>query len=159
MKTELIALAGIGLFLLIVLVRPTAPASLPEISVEGFVPVKIEINGSDMILSGECRSILMAVSEHQALSIASALNNEYYIRPLTHDLMRDIFENYKIELNSARIDSFTDGVYTAKIYVTKDSKILEMDARPTDAAGIALRMGVPLYFNEDLLKINGEKIC
>ena len=147
------------MFLLVVISRPTDLGVPPEISSQGFVPVSIEMNGSDMVLTGGCRSISMTISEHQAISIASGLNKEFYIRPLTHDLMRDVFENYGIELAAARIDSFTDGVYTAKIYVRKDSKILEMDARPTDAVGLALRMDVPVYFNEELLGINGEKTC
>jgi len=159
MKAELFALAGIGLFFVVLALQPAQPLFSAEIPNQGFVVVSVSVNNSDMALEGDCRRLSMTVSDHQALSIASALDGKYYIRPLTHDIMKDIFDNYGIALVAAHIDAFTDGVYTAKIYINKDSKMLEVDARPTDAVGLALRMGVPVYFNKELLDINGEKTC
>ena len=91
MKIGLVALSGVALFLLVVISRPTDLGVPPEISSQGFVPVSIEMNGSDMVLTGGCRSISMTISEHQAISIASGLNKEFYIRPLPHPLIKDIF--------------------------------------------------------------------
>jgi uncharacterized protein len=130
-----------------------------SVSNEGYVQVEVEMNNSDLIVTGNCRQISMTVSEHQALSIFTGLNKEFYIRPLTHDIMMDIITNFNLDLKGARIDSFTNDIYNAKIYVENDKKILELDARPTDAVGLAVRADIPVYFNEELLELNGEKIC
>lgn len=155
----IVGIAFVLLVLAAVAVLNTAGSEFYGISSAGFIKVDAAMNGSDLLLTGNCRKISMTISEHQALSIETGLKNEHYMRPLTHDIMKDIFTNFGIQLMDARIDSYTDGVYNARMFVKSGDKILEIDARPTDAVGMAVRMGVPLYFNEELLELNGEKVC
>lgn len=156
---EFWALAGIVLFLAILFFSQESPSLPIIISNEGFSVVEVKIEGDNLTLTGNCRSVTMTVSEHQALSIDIGLRDEFYVRPLTHDIINDILKDYGIKLLAARIDSFTSGIYTAKIFLQQGTKTLEIDTRPTDAIGIAIRQKLPVYFRTDLLEVNGEKAC
>lgn len=149
-----VAIIGIIGFLAFVLMQ-----SQLDTPAANYVEVTPAIDGDVLILTGECRAVNMTVSDHQAISIASAMAKKFYVRPMTQDIMKDIFDAYGIRLASARIDGISDGIYTARMVVTTGGKTLEMDSRPTDAVGMAIRMGVPVLFEEKLLEAGGEKIC
>src|SRR3989344_1080607 len=149
------AAMGVGAFLVFLYAQNylDAPASPSN-----YVEVTPEMRGDVLILTGNCRAVNMTVSEHQAISIVSGTEKKFYVRPMTHDIMKDMLDYYGIRLASARIDSFSDGIYNARIVLSADGKTLDMDARPTDAVGMAVRLGVPVLFNEELLDANGELI-
>lgn len=136
-----------------------AAAKKADIPVDGYEKVSIAMQMNDLVFSSQCYQLGMTVADTQALSISYGIENATYERPLTHDMMKDILENYGISVLLARIDSYTDGIYYAKIFLQQGRKVLELDARPSDAAGIAVRTGTPMYFKKDLLEKYGAYAC
>jgi len=132
---------------------------LVDLSLNGFEQVSVRMEFNDLIFSSECRSVTMTIADTQALSISHGLVNTTYTRPLTHEIIRNAFEVYGIKIPFVRIDRYEDGIYYASIIMEKDEKVLQMDARPSDSVGIAVRTNAPIYFKTELLERFGSYTC
>ena len=53
------------------------------------------------------------------------------------------------------VTDLLEGIFYAKIVITKDGETLEIDSRPSDALALALRAGVPIYVDESVLEKAG----
>ena len=131
---------------------------LPELSTLGYAPADIDVDSQSLYLSSDCYRLSMIISEDQALSIRRGLDNTV-LRPLAHDIMKDIYDNFALELMLVKVESFKDNSYRAKIVIKQGNKILDIDSRPSDAVAIAVRMNKTVYVKEDLLKEYGVKTC
>jgi bifunctional DNase/RNase len=137
--------------------------SLPPdfLSTDGFEKVNsVNIEPPALILSTECADLEMNITEDQLYSIGYALKNMVPTRPLTHDLIKNLLENYNIEILQIKIDSTTsDDIYKAKIIMKQENKVLILDSRPSDATAIALRTGKDLWIKSDILDKFGTNTC
>ncbi len=98
-------------------------------------------------------SILPIIIGHfEASSIAIALEKLKIERPMTHDLIKNILETLGIKIQKIVITELKGSTYYATIYLQKDEKLFEIDARPSDSIAIAVRTGSPIYVNESLLQ-------
>jgi len=129
------------------------------ISSEGMVKVNVKMNGNGLQFSSECFAVTMNIHEVQALSIKNGIDNRIDVRPLTHDIMKEIFTNFDIKVVEVRIDSFENEIYNAKMFIRQGNKLLELDSRPSDAIGMAVRTGVPVIFSRQLLESKGVNTC
>ncbi len=137
----------------------TDPISI--LSLEGFVKAEIDLRPNLLILKNGCKGIPMMPTEQQIRSIASALSNQSDVRPSTHDLMKEIFETYGIEVLQTKIVAAEEDeqIYYARVVVKKDDKVLNLDTKPSDAIAIGLRAGIPIYIKKDVLDKKGQDIC
>ena len=143
-------------------IKPLSDQSnVSSLSLDGFVQAQIEFTGNLLVVKNGCKGIPMTPTEQQIRSISSALNNQTDFRPSTHDLMKDIFDTYGIEVIQSKIISAeeNDEVYYARLVVKKDDKILNLDTNPSDTMAMALRAGVPIYINKELLEKRGANLC
>jgi Uncharacterized conserved protein len=88
----------------------------------------------------------------EALSIQKAMGQMDFPRPLTHDLLVDILERLNATIEKVTIDALVDHTYTATIYL-KDNRSGSrhyIDARPSDAVAIALRVNAPILVAKHL---------
>ncbi len=93
----------------------------------------------------------------EAVSINSALNREVLARPFTHDLFLDLLNKFSITLHSLQIDSIEEGVYYAQLTLSSGSHEEHIDCRPSDGIALALRAGVPIFVDENVLASAGQK--
>ncbi len=93
----------------------------------------------------------------EAISINSALIREVLARPFTHDLFLDLLNKFSITLHSLQIDSIEEGVYYAQLTLSTGSHEEHMDCRPSDGIALALRAGVPVFVDENVLVSAGQK--
>ena len=110
-------------------------------------------------LSTECYQIIAYVEDHQAESIIMGLEGIVPPRPGSHDIIADAFENLGIELLMVKVTELRNDTFYGKIIFKNGNNIASLDARPSDATAIAIRMNAPIYVKEDLLKTYGEYIC
>ena len=96
----------------------------------------------------------------EATSIASALQNIKYDRPMTHDLFKNFLENMNIAVSKIEVCDLKDNTYYAKIHFISEEKTFSMDSRPSDAIAIALRFQAPIYVDDKIIeksqKLEGE---
>lgn len=73
-------------------------------------------------------------------------------RPLTHDLLLHTIDQLGAKLEKIVIDKLQSNTFYAKLYVKRasDGEVL-IDARPSDSVALALRAGVPIFVEEEVL--------
>ncbi len=84
-------------------------------------------------------------------SIALAMSNVKPPRPLTHDLITSIFDRLDIEIARVVISDLIENTFYASLYLLHNNKEHHVDARPSDAIAIAVRIGAPVFVEEDVI--------
>ena len=96
------------------------------------------------------------VGSFEAQSIALALEVVATPRPLTHDLICEIIKGIDADLISVNISQLNDGVFYARIEIEgADFGFRSIDARPSDAIAVALRLNTPILVSADVIKEAG----
>ena len=111
-------------------------------------------NRSPMILlkdSTERRALPIFIGQDQAESIIKALEGHRPSRPLTHDLMANIFDDCDLKLERIIIHALTDDVFYAVLCIDINGVKKEIDCRPSDAVAIAIRMDSPVWVLEEVV--------
>ncbi len=93
--------------------------------------------------------ILVGINE--AMAIYFELTNHKPPRPMTHDLIANMIRELGMTLEDVVINRFHEDTYYAVIHLTAGDKRYEIDARPSDAIAIALRLGAPVYVDSAVL--------
>jgi bifunctional DNase/RNase len=88
----------------------------------------------------------------EATSIASALQNIQFDRPMTHDLFKNFVKNMNMEVSKVEVCDLKNNTFYAKIYFTSEEKSFDIDARPSDAIAIALRFRAPIYVDDKIIE-------
>ncbi len=88
----------------------------------------------------------------EATSIAAKIENIQFPRPLTHDLMKNIFDFLGVKIPKIEIVDLRDNTYYAIITLDIEGKTIDIDARPSDAVALALRTGAEIFVKEEVLE-------
>jgi bifunctional DNase/RNase len=88
----------------------------------------------------------------EATSIASALQNIKFERPMTHDLFKNFTELLNISIAKVEVCDLKDNTFFAKIHFISEEKTFWIDARPSDAIALALRFSAPIYVDEKVIE-------
>lgn len=103
------------------------------------------------LVSGD-QAIPIWIGLLEATSIASALQDIKFDRPMTHDLFKNFVKNIKMEVSKVEVCDIQDNTFYAKIYFTSKENNFSIDARPSDAIAIALRFEAPIYVDDKVLE-------
>lgn len=103
------------------------------------------------LVNGE-QAIPIWIGLLEATSIASALRNIKFDRPMTHDLFKNFVESLNIDVAKVEVCDLKDNTFYAKIYFMSEDKNFSMDARPSDAIAIALRFQAPIYVDDKIIE-------
>jgi bifunctional DNase/RNase len=92
----------------------------------------------------------------EANAIALQLENITTPRPMTHDLLRNMISELDARVARIVINDLRDSTFFAQIrlLVAQDGggdKMLEIDARPSDAIALALRTEAPIFVAQSVL--------
>ncbi len=88
----------------------------------------------------------------EATSIASALRNIQFDRPMTHDLFKNFIETMNLDVSKIEVCDLKNNTFYAKIYFTSVDREFHMDARPSDAIAIAIRFSAPIYVDDKIIE-------
>jgi hypothetical protein len=88
----------------------------------------------------------------EATSIASALQNIKFDRPMTHDLFRNFLDLLKIGVSKIEVCDLKDSTFFARIHFISQEGEFSMDARPSDAIAIGLRLDAPIYVDDKVIE-------
>lgn len=73
-------------------------------------------------------------------------------RPMTHDLMKNILDEFEVEVIKVVITELKDDTFYAVVHLIVDGKELEIDSRPSDAIALSVRVEAPLFCTEKVLE-------
>jgi bifunctional DNase/RNase len=88
----------------------------------------------------------------EATSIASALQNIKYDRPMTHDLLKNFADTLEISIVKVEVCDLKDNTFYARIYFVSKDQSFDIDARPSDAIALALRFKAPIYVEDSVMQ-------
>ncbi|MCX6301142.1 MAG: bifunctional nuclease family protein [Bacteroidia bacterium] len=98
------------------------------------------------------RRIPIIIGGFEAQAIVIKLENLEPPRPLTHDLIKKIADQFDITIIEVVIHKLEEGVFFSKLVCNNGEKEYSIDSRTSDAVAIALRFGCPIYIMEDILE-------
>jgi uncharacterized protein len=88
----------------------------------------------------------------EATAIASEMENIKFSRPMTHDLMKNLLDQLSTRVARVEICDLRDNTFYALVYLAAQDKEITMDARPSDAIALALRMQAPIFVDEEVIQ-------
>jgi bifunctional DNase/RNase len=88
----------------------------------------------------------------EANAIALQLENIATPRPMTHDLLKNVINHIDAIVTKIVINDLRDSTFYALIHVTIGGRMLEIDARPSDAIALALRTEAPIFVEQAVLE-------
>lgn len=101
------------------------------------------------------RRLPIIIGAFEAQAIAIELEKMTPSRPLTHDLFKTFAVMFEINIPEVIIYNLVEGVFFAKIICDQNGKIVEIDARTSDAIALAVRFNCPIYTYEFILSSAG----
>jgi hypothetical protein len=84
------------------------------------------------------------IGVYEAEAITIALQEVEVARPLTHDLLKNVFNLLNARILRVEVSSLRDDTFFGNIVVEYDGRIINVDARPSDALNVAVRAHVPI---------------
>ena len=115
-------------------------------------------SGAYALVLGEIsgrRRLPVIIGSAEAQAIAIEIEKMTPSRPLTHDLFKSLAKAFTIEIKEVLIYNLVDGIFFAKLICKNEDKIVEIDARTSDAIALAVRFECPIYTYEFILASAG----
>lgn len=100
----------------------------------------------------EKRSLPIWVGLFEANAIALELEKISTPRPMTHDLIKNILESVEAKVEKIVVNDLRDNTFFALIHLRLGEAEITVDSRPSDAIALALRMGAPIFVDEDVVR-------
>lgn len=110
--------------------------------------------GAYVLVLGDKNSKLrlpIVIGNNEAQAIAVGIERLPNSRPLTHDLFLRFAHEFGIQIMEVVINRFRDGVYYAMLICKQGDELTMIDARPSDAIAIAVRVGCEIYAYESVM--------
>jgi bifunctional DNase/RNase len=98
------------------------------------------------------RRIPIIIGGFEAQAIVIKLENLEPPRPLTHDLIKKMADQFNIKITEVMIYKLEEGVFYSKMVCDNGEKEYTIDSRTSDAVAIALRFECPIYIDNDILE-------
>ena len=130
------------------------PADTEAVSVRGVMPTA---NGCAVFLGNEQKTFVIYVDHSVGNAIQMTLDGVRKERPLTHDLIGQMFLGLGVKLDHITINAVNEGTFYARILLRMDNeigkKIVEIDARPSDSIVLALQHARPILVTRDVFDV------
>ncbi len=102
------------------------------------------------------RFLTIWVGPYEAEAITIALQEVEVARPLTHDLIKNIFNAFNARVTRIEIVRLQDEIFYGDIIAEVDGREIHIDSRPSDAIAIAVRAHVPILVHIDIMESAGR---
>jgi len=132
-----------------------------EMTVEG-IGIDPQNNPLVLLRDAERKTFVpIWIGPAEAVSIQMELDNRQPQRPMTHDLISNIFRDLDIRLVKVTVNDFSDSVYYASLHLQtgrSEDHVQEVDARPSDAIALALRAHCQILVSDVVAQKTGIQV-
>ena len=125
-------------------------------------PLQITQSMSDseafiMVLSApeHMMEVPVLIGEAEARAIILAVEQKQASRPLTHNLMNSILDEYMLSVTKVTIDRFNEGVFYSTLYVSDGLTEKKFDSRTSDAIVLSLLQKCDVFMDTAVLEETG----
>ena len=133
-------------------------------SADGFT--KMSIYGMNMELFSSSPIVILKVEDEnrylpiwigqpEARSILMKLQNQEFVRPLTHDLALNLVNELGASMERITVTARKDQTFFATISLHLDGRTVEVDSRPSDAIALAIRSGAEIFASDEVIQEAG----
>jgi bifunctional DNase/RNase len=125
-----------------------------EVAVE-VTELVLDPGGNPVVLlreQGGARSLPIWIGLAEARSIATKLERLEPPRPNTHDLAKRLLDGLGARVERVVVTELRDSTYYGVIVMKGAGGTIEVDARPSDAIALALRVEAPIFVREVLFE-------
>ncbi len=98
------------------------------------------------------------IGQLETQSILIGMGGVIVPRPLTHDLVVNVASAMRGEVARIEINDLRDGTFYARLVLRAESREIMVDARPSDAIGIAVRVACPVFIAESVIEEAGISV-
>ena len=98
------------------------------------------------------RVLFIWIGPSEARAIYAELQGTKHFRPLTHDLLAGVINEFNSEVHQVVITHTKENVFYATILLQKDGSLVEIDARPSDSLIMALKFKAPVFVAKTLFE-------
>ncbi len=104
---------------------------------------------------GADRYLPIWVGPYEAEAITVALQEVEMIRPLTHDLLKNVFTTFNAKVKRIEIVALKEDIFYGNIVAEVNGQETNVDSRPSDAIALAVRAHVPILVHESVIQNAG----
>ena len=103
--------------------------------------------------------LLIWIGDAEGHAISAKLQGKEFPRPMTHDLMANILQEFGMKLVKVVVSEIRETTFIGKLVIESNGVTKEIDARPSDSIALALRMNTPIFVAQDVLTTSGVKVA
>jgi len=100
---------------------------------------------------GSERYLPIWVGPYEAEAITVALQEVEMIRPLTHDLLKNVFGAFNARIKRIEIVKLQNEIFYGSIIAEVDGREVNVDSRPSDAIALSVRAHVPILVHYSVM--------
>jgi uncharacterized protein len=116
------------------------------VEIRGILPAN---SGCAIFLGNDKKVFVIQVEHNMGAVIGMFLRDTPKERPLTHDLIANIFRGFNINVERIIITELRNSTYFARLILQQQNelgkKIVEIDARPSDCLALATCQKRPIF--------------
>jgi bifunctional DNase/RNase len=107
-------------------------------------------------VAGQRRVLPIFIGVPEAQAIALTMQNIETPRPMTHDLMKNLLDEVGAQVERITVTELREGTFFAEIILSAQGEVRTVSSRPSDAIALAIRIGSPIFVEEDVLEEAGR---
>lgn len=131
---------------------PKTPREELQVRIKAIVPTP---SGCGIFLTDDESKVIAIFVDHSvAAAITMAMHKIKQPRPMTHELIANIFAGLGVTVEKVIINDLQEDTYFARLFLVQLNElgrsVIELDSRPSDAMAIALREECPIFVTRDV---------
>ena len=123
------------------------------VDIRGILPAN---TGCAIFVGNDEKVFVIQVEHNMGAVIGMFLRDTPKERPLTHDLIANIFTGFGIEVKHVVITELKNSTYFARLILEQENELgrkrVEIDARPSDCIAIASSQKKPIFVSTRLFE-------
>lgn len=126
-----------------------------QVQIRGILPAN---SGCALFVGNDSKVFVINVEPQMGAIISMFLRDTPKERPLTHDLIQNIFKGFNISVERIVITELKNSTYFARLILQQQNelhtarKIVEIDARPSDCLALATAQKRPIFVAASLFE-------
>jgi len=122
-----------------------------QVQIRGILPAN---SGCAIFIGNDEKVFVIQVEHNLGHVISMFLRDMPKERPLTHDLIVQVFKGLGVSVERVVINQLKNSTYFARLILKQENelgtKLLEVDARPSDCLALAVAHKRPVYVAKEL---------
>lgn len=97
------------------------------------------------------KNVPVLIGDHEAEVLIMTVEQVKTKRPMTHELLLNILDNYSIVLKHVIISKYEEGIFYSTLILHDGFNEKHIDSRTSDAIALALTVNSPIYIEDSVL--------